>query len=131
MRDCRCPGFWWSRTTPKSAKHSRMMLAEAGYAAVTVSDPASALAIFRQQQPDAVVTDIVMPECDGFELIREMRALDPKVKIIAISGGAMISTDYYLRTAKSLGASATLAKPFGMAELVAAVRGCAPGGAFV
>lgn len=63
---------------------------------------------------DLVVTDILMPEIDGIELIRTLRKLSPEIAIIAISGGSgLIPAGMGLRAASSLGADAIILKPFG------------------
>lgn len=50
------------------------------------------LAAYRQQQSDLVITDIVMPETEGLETIRELRRLNPEVKIIAMTGAVACET---------------------------------------
>lgn len=76
---------------------------------------------------DVIVTDILMPEVDGIEVIREAKAACPTCKIVAISGGGGLnSADIYLRLADIFGVDATLAKPFNIAELCAAIAGEAP-----
>jgi DNA-binding response OmpR family regulator len=72
--------------------------------------------------PDVVITDILMPDKEGIETILELRRLHPTVRIIAISGGGRTGNKDFLRTAKHLGADRTLAKPFGLAELLRLVR---------
>lgn len=70
-----------------------------------------------------MITDLVMPGKERLETIMELRRRDADVRIIAISGGGFGSTgmDDYLKTAKLLGASAILAKPFSQEELLQAV----------
>ena len=58
---------------------------------------------------DLVITDLVMPEQEGLETIRELRKIFPRLKIIAISG---YQGGAYLRHAAFLGATATIPKPF-------------------
>ncbi len=60
------------------------------------------------QQPDLVITDLVMPNQEGTEVIREIRRNRPAVKIIAMSGAF---SGRFLKTAELLGADATLVKP--------------------
>ncbi len=68
--------------------------------------------------PALVITDIVMPDTEGIETIRELRREASTIPILAISGG---SHPLYLRAATELGATAALAKPFGADELLSAV----------
>jgi YesN/AraC family two-component response regulator len=69
-----------------------------------------------------VITDIVMPEKEGFEVMMKIRRKNPALKIIAISGGGVHNAAHYLHTAKLLGASKVLAKPFSNETLMAAVN---------
>ena len=68
-------------------------------------------------RPALVITDILMPQTDGLEVIRELRRGAPRIPTLAISGGHAI----YLRMAKRLGASAILAKPFRPMDILRAV----------
>jgi CheY-like chemotaxis protein len=72
--------------------------------------------------PDVVITDILMPDKEGIETILELRRRYPSIRIIAISGGGRTGNKDFLRTAKHLGADRTLAKPFGLADLLKLVR---------
>jgi CheY-like chemotaxis protein len=78
------------------------------------------------QHFDVVVTDVIMPEKDGIQVINELRRKYPQVKIIAMSGGGHVSRDQYLKIAKGLGAHALLEKPFSNDELLATVEALAP-----
>jgi CheY-like chemotaxis protein len=90
----------------------------------TAANGHEALAILREQGPfDLVITDIFMPEMDGIEAIERMKALQPTLKVIAISAGGMgMSGQAMLEIAQGLGAAITLPKPFQPAELDQAVR---------
>jgi CheY-like chemotaxis protein len=77
---------------------------------------------FRSEAPNVIVTDIVMPEQEGIQTIREIRAEGSSVAIIAISGGGGGGDgSLYLTIAEELGADAVLQKPFRLAELVSVV----------
>lgn len=78
--------------------------------------------LFREKKPDLIITDILMPERDGFETIMELRKSYPDVKIIAISGGRSNITVDLLEYAKILGAQLTIAKPIKPEELLRAVE---------
>lgn len=77
---------------------------------------------FRKQKIDLVITDILMPDKDGIEVIREIRSAHPDVKMIAISGGGQLGADQYLTLAKKLGAQHTLLKPFQREDLLEIVN---------
>src|SRR6185369_10220974 len=79
------------------------------------------LDMFPRANVDLVITDIVMPEKEGFAVLMGLRNQQPPVKIIAMSGGGRQGPADYLHTAKLLGASKTLAKPFSNAALMAAI----------
>lgn len=83
-----------------------------------------ALNLFRSQPFDLVITDILMPDMEGIETIRELKKLDPKVKIIAMSGGGSVRAMEYLRMAGMLGALRTIEKPFNVREMLDAVGFC-------
>ena len=74
---------------------------------------------FKGNAPDLTITDIVMPEKEGLETIREIKQHAPDAKIIAISGGGQLKAQNYLMLAKKLGAACTLAKPFKRETLLA------------
>ncbi|HEX4968442.1 MAG TPA: response regulator [Nitrospiraceae bacterium] len=97
----------------------QMALAQAGYHVLTAESGSHGLRLLQQQEVDLALVDIFMPEMDGLELIRRLRAARPTSKIIAMSGGSW-EWDY-LDTAKQLGANSTLKKPFSLQELLAAV----------
>ncbi len=90
-----------------------------GYQVCTASDGEKALSVFDKEQPDLVITDILMPQVDGIEIIRHVKHHDPNstIKIIAMSGGGRIDGLEYLRYAKRLGADEVLDKPINLAML--------------
>ena len=69
-----------------------------------------------------VITDLLMPEQEGLETIRELRRDFPGVKIIAISGGDKTGTMDFLPVATKLGAQRVLPKPFERDELLGAIQ---------
>ncbi len=89
---------------------------------VEAGDGVVGLRRFREERPALVICDIVMPEKEGIETIRDIRALSPRVPIIAISGGGVDIGLGYLDLAQKLGADSILSKPFRPAELVALVE---------
>ena len=71
---------------------------------------------------DMMITDIVMPEKEGIEVISEIRKRNAELKILAMSGGGRIQAQNYLTIAKRLGANQTIEKPFKTIEFLQAVR---------
>lgn len=106
-------------------KHLRAMLkrtlTRSGHSVVEAGDGEQGLALFRAQPTDIVITDILMPGCDGIETIIGLRRMRPDLKIVAISGGGRVGASSYLEIAQKLGAQFTLRKPFKPADLLAAI----------
>jgi DNA-binding response OmpR family regulator len=99
----------------------RHMLNIEGHDVSLAADGRGALEAIDRRTFDLVITDLFMPERSGFETISDIRLRHPGLPILAISGGGRIGADASLQTARSLGANATLAKPFGHRDLVARV----------
>jgi CheY-like chemotaxis protein len=91
-----------------------------GYEVTEAFNGRQALAQARELKPDIVVTEVVMPEMDGLQLIPELLQLNPQTAIVAVSGNFLAET--YLRVASALGAKATLFKPLTGEALLATVR---------
>lgn len=108
------------------AKLFRDILTRAGHHAVMRANGNEAILAIGQQNFDLIITDIFMPEKDGLELIREVMAHNPGLKVIAISGGGKTRAPIYLEMAKKLGACRTLNKPFELKELLKVVEEILP-----
>ena len=102
-------------------KSLRKTLVRAGYEVEDAPNVHTGLREYRRQANDLIITDIVMPDIEGLELIRHLRRLDADVKIIAMSGGGVGKADNYLEMARMFGATRTLAKPFTGEEMLALV----------
>lgn len=98
------------------------MLERAGFEVRSTGDGREALESYRKERPDLVVTDLIMPDVDGLELIQQVRQLDPTVRILAISGGGRVQAEEYLSVARKFGALEVLSKPFTGQELRQAVE---------
>lgn len=81
-------------------------------------DGLQGLEMFKNNNYDIIITDIIMPEKEGFETIRDIKKIDQKAQIIAISGGSRSGMGSYLPIAEDLGAKAILYKPFNEEELL-------------
>ena len=99
----------------------RQMLLRVGHEVATAADGRQAMMAHRRTPVDLVVLDIVMPEKEGLETIMELRQEDPRVKIIAISGGGRIGPREYTLAASKLGAHRTFRKPLDREPVLSAV----------
>jgi len=101
----------------------RKALVAAGHEVDEASNGDVAVAYYRRQAADLVITDLVMPEKDGLETIMELRRMDPSVRIVAMSGGGRTlgPGQLYLESARALGARQILSKPFTVGALLRAV----------
>ncbi|MEC9365128.1 MAG: response regulator transcription factor [Sinimarinibacterium flocculans] len=96
-------------------------LAKAGYATTTAADGEQALARFVAERPDLVVLDILMPELDGTEVCRRLRA-DPRNAGVPIIFLSSKDDEIDRILGLELGGDDYMAKPFSPRELVARVR---------
>lgn len=99
------------------------LLQDQGRFVALASNGKQGLAAFKAARFDLVVTDLVMPEKEGLETIRDIRALSRTVPIIAISGGGRSDSRASLQMAKHFGAAVSLAKPFSLLDFAKAVDG--------
>lgn len=83
-----------------------------GYATSEACNGMMGMKLFRQEKPQIIVTDLLMPDKEGLETISEIRAADGDVKIIAMSGGGSTQNFGFLELARKFGADFTLQKPF-------------------
>jgi two-component system, chemotaxis family, chemotaxis protein CheY len=100
----------------------RLILIQFGHAVIEARNGKEGIEMFTLANPDLLITDIVMPEKEGLEVLIEIRKIRPSVKIIAISGGGRVNPTDYLRSAKFLGAAKVLAKPIPSDVLISAVN---------
>lgn len=96
-------------------------LQQAGHMVTAPADSVTAAQLIESTSFDLVITDILMPDIEGLDIIRRIRTSQPDFKVIAISGGGLGSSGQYLEMARRFGADETLEKPFRIQELIAAV----------
>lgn len=106
---------------PWVVKIFQQILEGEGHEIMTAGNGQEGLDLFRQNQADLIITDMVMPVKDGLKMIMELEKEFPNVPIIAISGGGVIEPERYLTLAESIGTKKTLTKPVTKAELLNAV----------
>lgn len=100
----------------------RDVLESSGHDVIECANGEEGLYAYELSSPSLVITDILMPDKEGLETIRDMRHKRPDVKIIAISGGLQSIGVDVLDLARKFGASCTIEKPFEMSELLRAVE---------
>ncbi len=100
----------------------KQILEVEGYKVIEASDGRTALKILQEENPDLIITDIIMEDIDGLEIIMEIKEDRPTRPIIAISGGGSIGPSAYLSSAKVLGADHTFTKPFSFEDIQSTLK---------
>jgi len=98
-----------------------------GHRVLVAADGAAGLATARQERPDAILLDVMMPAQTGFEVCQQLRA-DPKLKAIPVIPLTTLGDAGIGRMRKKTGATTTICKPYGPEYIVEGswVR-CCPG----
>ena len=107
----------------------RRVLEEGGHKVFEADDGEDGISQFKQmvaasRVSEVIITDIFMPEKDGYSTITEIKKLSPETKIIAISAGGRGELRLFIDTSTALGADCVLAKPFSSEQLLEAVGSC-------
>ncbi len=100
----------------------RDILEREGYTVLDAPDGNKGLKQYRENPTDLVITDLIMPNKEGIETIRDLRREFPDIKIIAVSGGGRIGPDSYLQMARNFGALHALTKPIDRKTLLKTVE---------
>lgn len=100
----------------------RMGLETAGHLVLEAANGTEGVRQIEAGGVEVVVTDLLMPEMDGIEVIFNVRKKYPSLKVIAISGGGQLPPEGYLKIAQRGGARRILMKPFKLEELLQAVK---------
>jgi CheY-like chemotaxis protein len=100
----------------------RLSLEIEGYAVRVAANGDEALRLQVTEPADVLVTDLFMPDRDGFETLAAFRKNFPKIKIIAISGDAVRARGNYLQSARMVGADAALRKPISPPDLLRVIE---------
>lgn len=87
---------------------ARCILEPAGFEVIESENMEQCFFELRQQAVDAVILDMVMPDCDGIEAIGELKQRFPRIPVVAVSGAEL--RDIYLSVSAHLGADASLEK---------------------
>jgi CheY-like chemotaxis protein len=104
----------------------KLALEMAGYDAEVAGDGREALALQKRRPADVLITDIFMPDTDGFEVIDAVRRGFPQTRIIVVSGGARLAKREYLLDAALMDVDAVLRKPFDVESLLRTLESMGP-----
>ena len=103
---------------PQTLRYVRHTLADAGYTPIVTGDPGDVEGLLEAEKPDLVLLDLVMPDTDGFDLLRRIPGIrDVPVIILSGRGG-----DQHIARAFEMGAADYVVKPFSPTELLARIR---------
>jgi CheY-like chemotaxis protein len=100
----------------------QLALQAAGYGVRVAAHGGEAFALQSAKPADVLITDIFMPESDGFEAIDRFRSEFPATKIVVMSGDAKRAKREYLPVAELIGVDATLRKPFKLHDLLQTLK---------
>ena len=98
---------------------AELMIADLGYDVIAAADGIAALSLAATRPLDALVTDIRMPGMDGYQLAGKVRALQPGIPVICITGYTALGGDQG-------NCSVLLRKPFRPADLESVLRRLCP-----
>jgi len=104
----------------------KRILEKIGHNVEAACDGREGLALFDSMKFDLVITDIIMPEVEGIEVLRTVKSKSPETRVIAMSGGGRVGNMNFLKLAESLGADAILYKPVTKKEFMVALDSCLP-----
>jgi DNA-binding response OmpR family regulator len=106
---------------PVTARFVGSLLKEHGYDVLVADDGDHALELAAEAAPDLIVSDLVMPYRDGFEVLRTLRS-DPRFRAIPVVILSMRDREEDIVRGFEQGADDYVVKPFNARELVARVR---------
>ena len=97
------------------------ILQRASHTVICAANGEDASECLKKEEPDIMVTDIIMPKKSGITLISEVKNRHPQLEIIAISGGGRLDPIGYLDLSETLGASVSFEKPVDNTALLMAI----------
>jgi DNA-binding response OmpR family regulator len=95
-----------------------------GHRVIEAANGREGVRLYREHRPTLVIVDIVMPEKDGIETVKEILAFDPAAVIFTMSGKD--GAEDHNEVARMLGARRGFEKPVRIERLMDAIRGIAP-----
>ncbi len=107
---------------PQVRKILKSLLERNDYTVFEAIDGKQGVDLYKKHDPDLIITDLIMPEKEGLEFIREIKAIDSNAKIIAISGGGITDPKMYLDLASKFGAVQAFTKPVDNKILISTIE---------
>ncbi len=95
------------------------LLRRKGHHVLTASHGQKGIDVFRRERPHVTILDFEMPDIDGLEVLRQIRAIDPHAPVIMLTGAG---TEAREKQARKLGVTDFLAKGFSLHELGATLN---------
>jgi DNA-binding response OmpR family regulator len=99
---------------PATVELLRDFLVAKGYEVLTAADGAEALRTVKAERPHLLLLDVMMPKLDGLEVLRQVKAIDPGVGVIMVTG---VNEEAIGRQAMALGAFDYIVKPLDLPYL--------------
>jgi DNA-binding response OmpR family regulator len=99
---------------PATVELLQEFLVSKGYEVLTASDGAEALRTVKAERPHLLLLDVMMPKMDGLEVLRQVKAIDPTVGVIMVTG---VNEEAIGRRAMALGAFDYIIKPLDLPYL--------------
>ncbi|MFK7863301.1 MAG: response regulator [Pseudohongiellaceae bacterium] len=93
-------------------------LNDSGYEIITARDGLEAVRLYKEAQPDLIISDIVMPKLDGLSVIKEIQQDFPELKAILMTGYPAVARDFLSEKMTELGVVCLLEKPLNVLELI-------------
>lgn len=106
----------------------KILLERHGYEVITACNGKSAFDLATKNEFDVVITDILIGDTHGAEVINHMKARYPHVKIITMSGGGHASSGFHIDSVRLFSPDSALAKPFRIEELISEIKRVMRGG---
>jgi DNA-binding NtrC family response regulator len=98
------------------------LLQEEGHQVDSVNSAKLSLKKITSKHYDLLISDVLMPEMDGIELLQELVSIGFQGKTLIMSGGGRISSEDYLVIAENLDADGTIKKPFSSEDLFSTIE---------
>lgn len=98
------------------------ILNEEGHEVTPCTTGEEAIQALSQSSYDLLITDIIMPKQNGLSLIKEVKAMNKNMPVIAMSAGGANKAEDYLNAAKTCGVNTVIEKPVTMLNLLSAIN---------